>query len=248
MKPLLEIRDLHARVEGQVILKGVNLTLDEGRIHAVMGRNGSGKSTLANVLMGSPFYDVTEGQILFKGRNITNEDVTTRARMGMFLGFQYPVEIAGVRIYDFLKTLYNTKTGNTVKPKEFRAIISDLMDTLDMEHEVMGRGLNEGFSGGEKKKLEVLQLLLLQPELAILDETDSGLDVDALQTVSWGIKKAVEQGTRVLIITHYIRILDYLSPDRVHILLDGKIVASDGPQLAQKIDTRGYEWLETSGA
>jgi len=243
MKPLLEIHNLHARVENLEILKGIELNLDEGRIHAVMGRNGSGKSTLANVLMGSPFYEVTDGTILFKGRNITDEDTTTRARRGMFLGFQYPVELAGVRVYDFLKTLHKTKTGEAIKPKEFRAMLSGLMDVLDMTPDVMGRGLNEGFSGGEKKKLEILQLLLLKPELAILDETDSGLDVDALRTVSFGIKRAAEQGTRVLIITHYTRILDYLSPDRVHILLNGKIVASDGPELAKKIDDQGYEWL-----
>lgn len=243
MKPLLEVKGLHAQVEGQEILKGIDLTLEDGQIHAVMGRNGSGKSTLANVLMGSPFYEVTSGQILFNGRDITGDDTTTRARQGMFLGFQYPVELAGVRVYDFLKTLHVTRTGDGVKPKEFRALLTDLMETLDMEPEVMGRGLNEGFSGGEKKKLEILQLLLLQPKLAILDETDSGLDVDALRTVSWGIKKAVERGTRVLIITHYTRILDYLSPDMVHVLLDGRIVASDGPDLAQKIDAQGYEWL-----
>ncbi len=243
MKPLLEIKDLHAQVEGQEILKGINLAMDDGQVHAVMGRNGSGKSTLANVLMGSPFYEVTQGQVLFKGRDITNEDTTTRARMGMFLGFQYPVELAGVRVYEFLKTLHRNKTGEDIKPAEFRAYLSDIMSTLDMEPDVLGRGLNEGFSGGEKKKLEVLQLLLLQPELAILDETDSGLDVDALRTVSWGIRKAVERGSKVLIITHYTRILDYLSPDRVHVLLNGRIVASDGPDLAQKIDDQGYEWL-----
>lgn len=243
MKPLLNVKDLYAKVEGQTILKGVNLTLDNGAIHAVMGRNGSGKSTLANVLMGSPFYEVTGGQVIFDGQDITHEDTTTRARLGMFLGFQYPVEIPGVRLYDYLKLLLKNKNGQAVPLAEFKRILSDLLDTLVMEPDVLGRGLNEGFSGGEKKKLEILQLLLLKPKLAVLDETDSGLDVDALRIVSWGIKKAVEQGTRVLIITHYTRILDYLQPDRVHVLLNGTIVASDGPELAKKIDDQGYEWL-----
>ena len=243
---LLKTIDLYASVEDQPILKGLNLEVEEGGVHAVMGRNGSGKSTLANVLMGSPFYQVTEGKIEFAGEDITEEDPSKRAKLGMFLGFQYPVEIPGLRVFEFLRTLYEAKFGGPVNPVKFNGILEDLFGLLEIPMDVLGRSVNEGFSGGEKKRFEVLQLLLLQPKLAILDEIDSGLDVDALRTVSMGIRKAVDKGTTVLIITHYARILEYLSPDRVHILLNGRIVKSGGADLAHQIDEKGYDWVESA--
>ncbi|UCD43322.1 MAG: Fe-S cluster assembly ATPase SufC [Chloroflexota bacterium] len=243
------IRNLHAGVEGTEILKGVNLTVKQGEIHALMGPNGTGKSTLAYILMGHPKYEVTEGEVFFKGMNILDLDPDERARLGLFLAFQYPVAIPGVSVANFLRTAINSrrKADNPedkgIPIPQFRTMLKEKMDLLKMDHEFAGRYLNEGFSGGEKKRAEILQMAALQPEIAILDETDSGLDIDALRIVSDGVNALRSDNLGVLVITHYQRILNYIKPDFVHIMLDGQIAESGGPDLALVLEEQGYDWV-----
>jgi Fe-S cluster assembly ATP-binding protein len=241
--PLFEIEDLHVSVEGTPILKGVNLTVGEGEVHALMGPNGSGKSTLANTLLGSPDYQVTSGRILFRGDDITTWPTDVRGKSGIFLAFQYPEEIPGVSVVQFLRQALSARKGLDLSVLELRMSIMQWMERLGMDPSFGDRYLNEGFSGGEKKRNEILQMAILEPEVAILDETDSGLDIDALRVVANGVREV--QRTRpelgVLLITHYQRILDELEPDKVHILIDGRIVDTGGPELARRLETEGYE-------
>jgi Fe-S cluster assembly ATP-binding protein len=249
MTVALEIRNLHAAIESREILKGVNLTVKQGEIHALMGPNATGKSTFAHVLMGNPKYQVTQGEIVFKGENIVGLGPDERARRGLFLAFQYPVAIPGVSVANFLRTAINARRlsldpqDKGIPIPEFRKMLKQKMDQLEMSHEFAGRYLNDGFSGGEKKRAEILQLATLEPEIAILDETDSGLDIDALRVVANGVNALAGPDLGVLIITHYQRILNYIKPDLVHIMLDGRIVESDGPELAARLEEQGYDWL-----
>jgi Fe-S cluster assembly ATP-binding protein len=245
----IQIRNLHAGIDGKRILNGVDLTVSQGEVHALMGPNGTGKSTLAYVLMGHPNYEVTDGEVIFEGKNILELDPDERARMGLFLAFQYPVAIPGVSVANFLRTAINARRKaddpedkGTPIP-EFRNMLKEKMDLLKMDHAFAGRYLNEGFSGGEKKRAEILQMAVLQPEIAILDETDSGLDIDALRIVSDGVNALRGDDLGVLVITHYQRILNYIKPDYVHIMLGGKIVESGGPELALTLEEQGYDWL-----
>jgi Fe-S cluster assembly ATP-binding protein len=245
----LQIRNLHAGIGDNEILKGVDLTVQQGEVHALMGPNGTGKSTLAYVLMGHPSYHVTEGEILFKGQNILELEPDQRAHLGIFLAFQYPVAIPGVTLANFLRTAINSrrKIANPedkgIPIPEFRRFLKEKMDLLKMDYSFAGRYLNEGFSGGEKKRAEILQLATLNPEIAILDETDSGLDIDALRVVADGVNTLHGTDLGVLVITHYQRILNYIKPDVVHIMLGGKIVESGGPDLALHLEEHGYDWL-----
>ncbi|MGD8605385.1 MAG: Fe-S cluster assembly ATPase SufC [Anaerolineales bacterium] len=249
MSATLEIRNLHASVEGTEILKGVDLTVNQGETHALMGPNGTGKSTLANVLMGHPSFEVTEGEIFFKGKNIVDWAPDERARKGLFLAFQYPVAIPGVSVANFLRSAINARRradnpeDKGIPIPEFRRKLKEKMDLLEMPHEFAGRYLNEGFSGGEKKRAEILQMAALEPAIAVLDETDSGLDIDALRIVSEGVNALAGPEMGVLIITHYQRILNYIKPDFVHIMLDGRVVESGGPDLAERLEEHGYEWI-----
>jgi Fe-S cluster assembly ATP-binding protein len=244
----LEIRNLHVAVEGKEILKGVDLTIRKGEVHAIMGPNGTGKSTLSNALMGHPFYEVTQGEALFKGQNILELDPDERSRMGVFLAFQYPVSIPGVSLANFLRSAINSRRkaenpeDKGIPVPEFRKLLKEKMDTLRMDHSFGGRYLNEGFSGGEKKRAEILQMATLKPEIAILDETDSGLDIDALRIVSEGVNALRGPELGVMLITHYQRILNYIKPDFVHIMLGGRIVESGGAELALQLEEHGYEW------
>ncbi len=247
--PLFEIQDLHVSVEGTPILKGVDLVVDAGQVHALMGPNGSGKSTLANSLLGNPTYQVTSGRILFKGEDITDWPPDVRGKAGVFLAFQYPEEIPGVPVAQFLRQALSARRGMDLSVLELRVSIMEWMKRLGMDPAFGDRYLNEGFSGGEKKRNEVLQMAILEPEIAILDETDSGLDIDALGVVARGVQAVRE--TRpdlgVLVVTHYHRILDQLKPDVVHLLVDGRIVTSGGPELAVQIEQEGYEaWRSAS--
>ena len=239
--PLLVIDDLRASVEATEILKGVSLTVRRGEIHALMGPNGSGKSTLANVLMGHPDYVITGGRILYLGEDITEWTPDQRGRAGMFLAFQYPEEIPGVSVVNFLRSALSNRTGTEYTVLELRLKVMDTMKELGMDSSFADRYLNEGFSGGERKRNEVLQMAVLEPELAVLDETDSGLDIDALRTVAEGVKKVATEDRGFLIITHYQRMLDYITPDIVHIFIDGQIIESGGPELAVRIEEQGYD-------
>jgi len=241
--PLFEVQGLHASIDGVEILKGVDLVLGEGQVHALMGPNGSGKSTLANVLLGNPVYQVTAGRVLFKGEDVTAWPADVRGKAGMFLAFQYPEEIPGVSVAQFLRQALSARRGMDLSVLELRVSIMEWMKQLGMDPSFGDRYLNEGFSGGEKKRNEILQMAILEPDLAILDETDSGLDVDALTVVARGVT-AVRQSRPhlgVLLVTHYHRILDLLEPDAVHILVGGKIATSGGPELARLIEKEGYE-------
>tara|TARA_B100001996_G_scaffold162835_1_gene124182 strand:- start:496 stop:1233 length:738 start_codon:yes stop_codon:yes gene_type:complete len=240
---ILDIRELHVSVEGKEIIKGINLTIKTGEIHAIMGRNGSGKSTLAHVLMGHPAYEITSGEIFFLGKSIEDYDVFERARAGMFLSFQYPPSIPGVQVGNFLKKSVNNVRDENIKAREFRKELNNAMEKLEMDRSFLSRYVNDGFSGGEKKRLEMLQMMLLKPRLALLDETDSGLDIDALRLVAKGINETA-QNIGVLLITHYQRLLDLVKPDFVHAMIDGKFVKSGGPELALELEARGYDWLE----
>ena len=240
---LLRIENLHARVGETEILRGVNLEVPRGEVHALMGPNGSGKSTLANVLMGHPGYTVTEGRILWKGEDITELPPDERARRGLFLAFQYPAEIPGVSLLNFLRTAVNAVRGQEIPVKQFRTLLSQKLKLLEMSPDFTRRNVNEGFSGGEKKRNEVLQMALLEPELAILDETDSGLDIDALRIVSEAAAKMRGPDMGFLVITHYLRILNGLPADRVHVLMDGQVVESGGPELADRLEAEGYDGL-----
>jgi Fe-S cluster assembly ATP-binding protein len=251
----LEIRNLHAGIEGKEILKGVNLTVRKGEVHALMGPNGTGKSTLAYALMGHPNYEITEGEVWFKGQNILELEPDQRSHLGLFLAFQYPVAIPGVSVANFLRTALNAhrKAANPedkgISIPEFRRLLKERMDLLKMDHTFAGRYLNEGFSGGEKKRAEVLQMAALRPEIAVMDETDSGLDIDALRIVSEGVNALRGPELGVLVITHYQRILNYIKPEYVHIMMDGRIVETGGPELALHLEEHGYDWLrEKSGA
>ena len=245
----LEIRNLHVQAGDKKILKGLDLTVNKGEIHALMGPNGSGKSTLANVIMGQPNLEVTEGQILFRGEDITEADPDERARAGLFMAFQYPVAIPGVTVAKYLRTIVNAHREATgeeqVKLKDFRKQTEEAMELANIPKEFSSRYLNEGFSGGEKKRMEILQLALLAPRLAVLDETDSGLDIDALNTVADGVNAvAAETGMGSLIITHYQRILHIVKPDFVHIMFEGRIVKEGGPELVDQLEERGYGWIK----
>jgi Fe-S cluster assembly ATP-binding protein len=241
--PLFVIEDLHVAVEGHEILRGVELVVGAGEVHALMGPNGSGKSTLANTLLGNPEYEVTRGRILFKGEDITGWPTDVRGKAGIFLAFQYPEEIPGVPVVQFLRQALSARKGIDLSVLELRLSIMEWMKKLDMDPAFGDRYLNEGFSGGEKKRNEILQMAILEPELAILDETDSGLDIDALRVSAQGIqtirKERADLG--VLLITHYQRILNELAPDRVHVLIDGRVVDSGGPELSRRLEQEGYE-------
>ncbi len=247
-KTILEIQDLHANVEDLPILKGVNLTIQEGEIHAVMGRNGSGKSTLSKVIAGHPAYEVTKGQIMYLGQNLLEIEPEERARMGVFLGFQYPVEIPGVSNLEFLRVATNARRSNKGKEEldtfDFEDIVKEKLELVQMSSSFLERGLNEGFSGGEKKRNEILQLALLEPRIAILDETDSGLDIDALRIVASGVKKLAQPSTATVLITHYQRLLNEITPDFVHVMSDGKIKKTGDSSLALELEKSGYEWLD----
>ena len=251
----LEIRNLHVALEdGTEIVKGVDLEVDLGQKHAVMGPNGSGKSTLAYALMGHPAYEVTEGQILFDGEDITDLGADERAQRGLFLAFQYPHAIPGVTVTSFLRSAINANrkaaTGGEEDPvpiPEFRTNLLAAMEELRVPRELASRYLNDGFSGGEKKRVEILQMAMLKPKIAVLDETDSGLDIDALRIVANGVNRLVGPETGALVITHYQRILDYVTPDFVHVFVDGRIVADGGPELAHKLEAEGYEAFSSNG-
>lgn len=239
--PLLVVDSLHVTAEGSEILKGIDLAVDRGQVHAIMGPNGSGKSTLANVLMGHPGYEVTAGRILFDGEDVTDWPPDARGRAGMFLAFQYPEEVPGVSIVNFLRTALSNRTGVDYTVLELRLKVMDALRDLDLDPSFADRYLNEGFSGGERKRNEVLQMAVLEPELAILDETDSGLDVDALRTVAEGVRKMTSPERAFLVITHYQRLLHHVTPDQVHVLVDGRIVDEGGPELALVIEEKGYD-------
>ena len=246
--PLFEIDDLHVRVAGGLpILNGVDLTVRAGEVHALMGPNGSGKSTLASTLLASPEYEVTQGKLRYQGDDITTWPTDIRGKAGMFLAFQYPQAIAGVSVLNFLRQALSARKGIDLSVLELRLAIMEWMERLEMDPSFLDRYLNEGFSGGEKKRNEILQMAILEPELAILDETDSGLDIDALKVVAKGVQEVRSDRPElgVLCITHYQRLLEHLQPDRVHILIDGRIVDSGGPELAERLETHGYESWRT---
>ncbi len=245
---VFEIKDLHVSVEGKEILQGLNLTVNEGEVHALMGRNGSGKTTLSHTIMGHPKYQVTGGEILCKGENILNLKPHERAQRRLFLAFQYPVAIPGVSVGNFLRASMKAVRGGELSIKEFRTLLKEKLKLLDMSEGVLSRYVNDGFSGGEKKRLEILQMALLEPQVAILDETDSGLDIDALTIVSDGINRLRDGKRSMLVITHYQRLLNYVKPDFVHVLMDGKIVRSGGPDLALTLEAKGYEWISQERA
>jgi Fe-S cluster assembly ATP-binding protein len=246
--PILDVRDLHVAIEGKEILKGLSLTVRPGEVHALMGRNGSGKSTLSAALMGHPRYVVTSGSVRFLGEDLLELPVHERAKRGLFLCFQYPQALPGVPVANFLRQSVKAVRGAEVPVKEFRPLVKKHLEFLGIEQSFMTRYVNDGFSGGEKKRLEILQMLLLQPKLAVLDDTDSGLDIDALKVVSAGINQLRTPERAQLLITHYQRILDYVAPDRVHVLMNGRIVKSGGPELARELESRGYEFVEKEAA
>ncbi len=250
MEKKLEIKDLWVSHDDQMILKGVNLTLPLGEVHALMGPNGAGKSTLGKVIAGDPNYKVEKGQILMDGEDITALEPDERARKGLFLAFQYPVEVPGVSIANFLRLALKERLGRDVPVMEFYQRVQEALKTLEWDEEILSRYLNEGFSGGEKKRNEILQLLVLRPRYAILDETDSGLDIDALKIVARGVNSMRGPEFSALVITHYQRLLNYIVPDVVHVMMDGRVVKTGGPELALELEKRGYDWLkeEVAGA
>jgi Fe-S cluster assembly ATP-binding protein len=247
---MLEIKNLHAKVDGKDILQGIDLAVNAGEVHAVMGPNGSGKSTLAHLLAGREGYVVTEGSVTYKGKDLLALAPEARAAEGLFLGFQYPVEIPGVSSMYLLKTALNAQRKHRGEPEidamDFLAWVRDRLTKVKMDIAMLHRGVNEGFSGGEKKRNEILQMLVLQPQFMVLDETDSGLDIDALKTVSDGINAMRGADRAILLVTHYQRLLDYVKPDRVHVLARGRIVKSGGPELARELEEKGYGWLENA--
>jgi len=249
---MLKIKDLKAQIEDNQILKGINLEINAGEVHAIMGPNGSGKSTLSSVIAGREDYEVTEGTIDFDGEDLLDLDPEERAHKGIFLSFQYPVEIPGVTVSNFIKTAINeTRKGRGEDPMEAREMLAKMREKsalLEMDKSYLSRSLNEGFSGGEKKRNEIFQMAMLEPKLAILDETDSGLDIDALRIVANGVNKLRSKDNAVLVITHYQRLLDYITPDYVHVLYKGKIVKSGGPELAHELEERGYDWIKAENA
>ncbi|HZB80431.1 MAG TPA: Fe-S cluster assembly ATPase SufC [Nitrososphaera sp.] len=249
----LEIKDLHASIDGKVILTGLNLSINKGEVHAIMGPNGSGKSTLANAIMGHPKYNIDSGDVLVKGESILNLSTDLRARKGLFLGFQYPTEIPGVGYSHFLRNAYNTLNKSLgeeqnrevfITVREFHEYVKKNLDAVGLDPSFLSRYLNEGFSGGEKKRSEVMQMLVLKPNIAILDEPDSGLDIDSVKSVAEAINKLIETGAGVLVITHYARILRYLKKlDHVHVVAKGKVIRSGGKELAEELEAKGYTWL-----
>lgn len=243
---ILEIKDLHVQIEDKEILKGVTLTINTNEVHAIMGPNGTGKSTLAAAIMGHPKYEVTSGSVTIDGEDVLAMAVDERARAGLFLAMQYPSEITGVTNADFLRSGVNARReeGDEISLMKFIREMDSKMDTLEMEEDMATRYLNEGFSGGEKKRNEILQLMMLKPKFAVLDEIDSGLDIDALKVVSKGINEMRGEGFGCLIITHYQRLLDYITPDKVHIIMQGRIVKTGGPELAKKLEEQGYDWIK----
>ena len=245
---LLEVRGLSASVGGLEILKGVDLTVKTGEVHAIMGPNGSGKSTFANVLAGKPDYEITGGQALFQGQDLLAMEPEVRSRLGVFLAFQYPLELPGVRAWQFLKAAVDAQRVHAgeeeLSARAFDRMLKEKVEMVEIDPELVKRAVNEGFSGGEKKRNEILQMAVLQPKLAILDETDSGLDIDALRIVSDGVNKLRSESNAVVLVTHYQRILNYIAPDQVHVLMDGRIVRSGGPELAHELEERGYDWIK----
>ena len=246
MPSTLEIKDLHVSIEDKEILKGVNLTINTGEIHAIMGPNGTGKSTLSSAIMGHPSFEVTQGEVILDGVNILELEVDERAKAGLFLAMQYPSEITGVTNADFMRSAINAKReeGEEINLMQFIKKLDKEMDYLDIDQDMAQRYLNEGFSGGEKKRNEILQLMMLEPKFAILDEIDSGLDIDALKVVSKGINQMRGKEFGSLIITHYQRLLNYITPDHVHVMYGGKVVTSGGPELAKRLEEEGYEWVK----
>jgi Fe-S cluster assembly ATP-binding protein len=246
---MLDIKNLQVTVEGKQILKGINLHVDAGEVHAIMGPNGSGKSTLARALSGHPQYEVTSGEVIFEGKDLLDMDPDERARDGVFMAFQYPVEIAGVNNAYFLKAAVNAKRKHEGQPEldamEFMQLIKEKSKLLDIDQSMLSRAVNEGFSGGEKKRNEIFQMALLEPKLAILDETDSGLDIDALKLVASGVNAMRNPKRAIIVVTHYQRLLDYIIPDYVHVLSAGRIVKSGGKDLALELEKKGYGWIET---
>ncbi len=249
---LLEIRDLHASVDGNEILKGINLVANRGEVHAIMGPNGSGKSTLAKILAGHPSYEVTKGEVLYEGKNLLELAPDERAREGIFLAFQYPVEIPGVSNAQFLRLAYNEKMKHRgeeeLDPLEFKDLLAERAKIVQMDASFMSRSVNEGFSGGEKKRNEILQMAVLEPILAVLDETDSGLDIDALRIVAEGVNKLRTPENAMLLVTHYQRLLNYIVPDYVHVLAGGRIVREGGKELALELEEKGYDWIKGATA
>jgi Fe-S cluster assembly ATP-binding protein len=249
MGAVLEIRNLHVSVEDKPILRGVNLTVKQGEVHALMGPNGSGKSTLANALLGHPAYEITAGQVIFEGQDLLEMEPDVRSRAGLFLAFQYPVSIPGVTLANFLRQAINARMkavdpdSKGISIPDFRRLMKQKMDFLHMDHSFAGRYLNEGFSGGEKKRAEILQMAVLNPRIAILDETDSGLDIDALRIVAEGVNSLRGPEMGALVITHYQRILNYIKPDFVHVMFEGQIVESSGAALALRLEEQGYDWV-----
>jgi Fe-S cluster assembly ATP-binding protein len=241
----MEVRGLRASVEGKEILKGIDLTVSQGETHAIMGPNGSGKSTLANVIMGRPGYTLTEGSIRFAGEDVTRLTADERAKRGLFLAMQYPVEVPGVSVVNFLRTAYQAVKGEQLSALAFRKHMKEKMDALGVDDQMVARYVNQGFSGGEKKRNEILQLAVLEPHIAILDETDSGLDIDSLKQVATGVEQLVGPKLGVLLITHYQRILNYITPDFVHVMIGGRIVKEGGKELAQELEAKGYEAIRS---
>ncbi|MGB0388743.1 MAG: Fe-S cluster assembly ATPase SufC [Ardenticatenaceae bacterium] len=244
----LEIKDLHVSVEGNEVLKGLTMTIKQGEIHALLGPNGAGKSTLGYAIMGHPKYEIQGGEVLLNGENLLEMEADERSRAGLFLAFQYPISIPGVTVANFLRTALNARRDEDqgkISPMAFRRLLTGKMRQLGIDRSFAGRYLNEGFSGGEKKRAEILQLATLEPKIAILDETDSGLDIDAMRIVADGVNQLLGPQMGILVITHYQRFLNYIKPDYVHILLDGQIVVRGGPELAEELDVKGYEWVRS---
>ena len=245
---MLEIKDLHATINGKEILKGINLTVKTGEVHAIMGPNGSGKSTLSNVLVGHPAYEVTKGSVTFNGKDLLALSPEDRSHEGLFLSFQYPVEIPGVSMVNFMRTAVNEKRKylglEPLSASEFLKLMREKRAVVELDNKLANRSVNEGFSGGEKKRNEIFQMAMLEPKLSILDETDSGLDIDALRIVAEGVNKLKTPDTSCIVITHYQRLLDYIKPDIVHVLYKGRIVKTAGPELALELEERGYDWIK----
>ena len=243
MKPLLQIDDVHVAVEGKEVVRGVSLTVNPGEIHAIMGPNGSGKSSLSHALMGHPDYTITQGRVFLDGRDITGMDPDERSRAGLFLAFQYPLAIPGVTVANFLRAAVKARRGPDADLSDFRSLLRTRMKELGIDQAFATRYLNDGFSGGEKKRIEILQMSVLNPRMAVLDETDSGLDIDALRTVAEGINRFHDDTKGILLVTHYQRLLNYVKPHHVHVMMNGRFVRSGGPELALELEDKGYDWL-----
>lgn len=249
---MLQVKNLHASIDGKEILKGINLTVRPGEVHAIMGPNGSGKSTFSSVLVGHPAYEVTEGEVVFEGEDILDLEPEERSHKGLFLSFQYPVEIPGVSMVNFMRTALNEQRKAQGKaplsPSEFLKVMREKKELVQLKSDLANRPVNVGFSGGEKKRNEIFQMAMLEPKLAILDETDSGLDIDALKVVAHGVNSLKTPENATIVITHYQRLLDFIKPDFVHVLMNGRIISSGGPELALELEERGYDWLKEDGS